>query len=321
MRELILTRQNHLVDPSLHVWAWQIPIYLFLGGLVAGMMVLSGVFLWQGRHRERPFTSTSAPILGLVLLSLGMFALFLDLEHKRYTWRLYTTFQPSSPMSWGAWILVVVYPALAAAAVVNPPRWLRERLPFVDQLAVLVSERPDARRLIGAANIGLGVALGIYTGILLSALGARPLWNSAILGPLFLMSGLSSAAALVHLIARHVDEREHLARTDNLLLTIELVALALFVIGLANATEAHRQAAALLLGGSYTAVFWVGVVGLGVVVPLVVQSLAVNHKVQHSPVAPVLVMAGGLVLRFVIVSAGQESRFAALLATLVHALA
>lgn len=321
MRELILTRQNHLVDPTLHVWAWQIPIYLFLGGLVAGMMVLSGVFLWQGRHRERPFTSTVAPLLGLVFLSLGMLALFLDLEHKLSTWRLYTTFQVTSPMSWGAWILVVVYPALTASALVNPPRWLRERLPLVNRLANMLPDRPGVRRLIGATNIGLGAALGIYTGILLSSLGARPLWSSAILGPLFLLSGLSSAAAFVHLVARHVDEREGLARADNLFLVIELAALALFVIGLANATAAHRQAAALVLGGSYTAVFWVGVVGLGVVLPLIIQSLAVNHLVQHSPVAPLMVLAGGLVLRFVMVSAGQESRWTDVLTALAQALA
>ena len=42
----------------------------------------------------------------------------------------------------------------------------------------------------------------IYTGILLSSLGARPLWASGILGPLFLVSGLSTAAAFAHLVAR-----------------------------------------------------------------------------------------------------------------------
>ena len=42
--------------------------------------------------------------------------------------------------------------------------------------------------LISKAAIATGVALGIYTGILLSALGARPLWSSAILGPLFLFA-------------------------------------------------------------------------------------------------------------------------------------
>ena len=49
-------------------------------------------------------------------------------------------------------------------------------------------------------NLLLGVALGVYTGILLSALGARPAWNSALLGPLFLVSGISTGAALMLLL-------------------------------------------------------------------------------------------------------------------------
>jgi formate-dependent nitrite reductase membrane component NrfD len=65
----------------------------------------------------------------------------------------------------------------------------------------------------------------------------------------------------------------------------------------------------LFLGGPYTAAFWVFVVGLGIVAPLFIQLLAVNHKIQHTPVAPILVMAGGLVLRFVIVYAGQLSHW------------
>jgi len=317
MRELILTRANHQVDPVLHVWGWEIPVYLFLGGWVAGMMILSGFFVLQGRHRERRCSCLLTPWLGLVLLSLGMFALFLDLEHKRYTWRLYTTFEVASPMSWGAWILVLVYPALAASILVQPPEWLTERFAVADRVSAWVTARAGVVHGIALANVALGIALGIYTGILLSALGARPLWSSAMLGPLFLLSGLSSAAAFVHLVARNVHERVLLARADNLFLAAELVAILLFLIGLATSTDVHKQAAALLLGGSYTAAFWVGVVGLGIVVPLVVQSLAVRRRIRHTPVAPLLVIAGGLALRFVIVYAGQESRWAGLLSDLV----
>ncbi|MGD8895379.1 MAG: polysulfide reductase NrfD, partial [Acidobacteriota bacterium] len=75
---------------------------------------------------------------------------------------------------------------------------------------------------------------------------------------------------------------------------------------------AHLQAAQLFLGGPYTAVFWVGVVGLGIVLPLIIQSLAVTHRVPHTPLAPVLVILGGLALRFVIVSAGQISHWSRL---------
>ena len=100
-----------------------------------------------------------------------------------------------------------------------------------------------------------------------------------------------------------------LAKADNGFLVVELVLLALLILGLLTATETHMQAAGLFLGGPYTAVFWVLVVGLGIVLPLIIQSLAVNHRIRHTPIAPILVILGGLILRFVIVHAGQFSRW------------
>lgn len=309
--ELTTTRVNHLIDPHLHVWAWQIPVYLFLGGLVAGMMLLWGWFAFADRRRRADSVAFVLPLLALGLLSLGMLALFLDLEHKLYVWRLYTTVQITSPMSWGAWILVAVYPALAAALLLRLPPALGRRFPALASWSARLNARPGLDRTIAAANMTLGGLLGIYTGVLLSALGARPLWNSALLGPLFLASGLSSAAALVHMIARDRAESELLARADNRFLQVEIVFIALFLIGLAGSTRVHGQAVELLFGGPFTALFWVGVVGLGILVPLFIQSLAVKHRVAHTAVAPLLVLAGGLMLRFVIVYAGQFSRWTA----------
>jgi formate-dependent nitrite reductase membrane component NrfD len=214
-------------------------------------------------------------------------------------------------MSWGAWILVLVYPALAAAALASPPAWLAGRLGGLDRAGALIRERADLLRGVATANIVLGVALGTYTGILLSSLGARPLWSSALLGPLFLLSGVSTAAAFGHLVALRRDERERLARLDTFAVGLEIVAIGLLLLGLSNAGAAHRDAVALLVGGPYTAVFWVGVIGLGLVVPLVVQSLAIAHRIRHTPVAPLLVLAGGLLLRVVMVSAGQASHWPA----------
>jgi formate-dependent nitrite reductase membrane component NrfD len=309
MNEFTTTRHNHLIDPALHIWGWEIPVYLFLGGMVAGMMVISGWFLFSGRHRNARCSCFLLPGLAVVLLTAGMLALFLDLEHKRFVWRLYTTFQITSPMSWGSWILLLVYPALIANVLLRLPPFLASRFPRVDALSQRLHERADLLRGVGVVNLVLGGMLGIYTGILLSTLGARPLWNSALLGPLFLVSGLSSAAAFGHMVTRDREEREMLARADNLFLAAELAIFALFIIGLTTATRAHMQAAELLLGGPFTAVFWVFVVGTGVAIPLFIQSLAVRHRIQHTPVAPLLVIPGGLALRFVIVYAGQASRW------------
>jgi protein NrfD len=309
MFELISTRNNLMIDPGLHVWGWEIPVYLFLGGFVAGIMVLFGIALIRGGQAKRASVYFSLPLIGIVVLSAGMGALFLDLEHKLYVWRLYVAFEPASPMSWGAWILLLVYPVLIAGALLNPPSVLRWFVPRIEALSAWAKADSSRVRWIGIAHAASGVALGIYTGILLSSLGARPLWSSAILGPLFLVSGLSTGAAFGHMIARDRQESEALAKADNGFLIAELALLAMFLIGLLSAGEAQARAAWLLLGGPYTAVFWSVVVILGILAPLLIQSLAVTHRIAHTPVAPVLVLIGGLALRFVFVYAGQFSHW------------
>ena len=300
-----------MIDPALQIWGADVAVYLFLGGLVAGMMVILGYFLFKGRHKELRCSCALLPGLGIILLSAGMFALFLDLEHRWQFWRMYVTFKPASPMSWGSWILLLVYPSLLAALLLRLPEPAKKALPFLRKAAEGALEKPGLVRAIGIANIALGGMLGIYTGILLSTLGARPLWNSPMLGFLFLVSGLSTAAAFVHLIARDPYERQLLARADNGFLGIELFVLVLFVVGLLTSTEVHIQAAHLILSGPYAPAFLVLVVGLGIVIPLLIQSLAVSHRIPHTPATPVMVIAGGFVLRLVIVYAGQASHWAA----------
>ena len=308
--ELFITRHNALIDPFVHVWSWQIPVYLFLGGWVAVNIILTGYFMLGGRHTRRSPLLSALPGLGLVLLSLGMLALFLDLEHKRYVWRLYTTFQWTSPMSWGSWILLLVYPVLVLTWMVRPPIVLEDLSQTVERVSRHLQADRHVVRAIGISSMVIGVALGVYTGILLSSLGARPLWNSGILGVLFLASGVSAAAAFAHLVTHSPDERALTVRIDNVVLASELGILALFLLGHLAGSAAQAEAARLFLGGPYTAPFWVLVVGLGIAIPLVIQVLAARHLVQHTPIAPIMVMLGGLALRWVMVSAGQFSHWA-----------
>ena len=309
MQELTITRHNELIDPLLHIWSWQIPVYLFLGGLVAGIMIISGWFVLQGQYKRNVFSCFYLPHIALVLLSGGMFALFLDLEHKLYFWRLFTTFQFTAPMSWGSWLLMIVYPALWVNTLIRIPERFRGKMPLFDRWSDALNRHPVLIKNIGIANMLLGTLLGMYTGVLLSSFGARPLWNSAMLWMLFLVSGLSAAAAFVHLITTDEYERELLAKSDNAFLTLELFVFGGFITGLLTSSRVHIEAVHLLLDGPYAPVFWVFVIGLGILVPLIVQLLAVNHKVKHTAIAPLLVLAGGLTLRFVIVYAGQFSHW------------
>lgn len=120
-------------------------------------------------------------------------------------------------------------------------------------------------------------------------MAARPLWNSAVLGPLFLVSGLSTGAALLMLLPVAREERRRLARLDVGLLLVEATLLGLFVLTLATGAAAQREAGRLLLWGAYGPAFWSLVVAAGLLVPL----------------------AGGLALRWILVSAGQSTGIAA----------
>lgn len=313
MNELTHTRMNPMIDPALHIWGWEIPVYLFLGGLVAGFMILSGYFTLKDHHKHDHFSSFYLPHVSLALLSLGMFSLFLDLEHKPYVWRLYTTFEITSPMSWGSWILLLVYPSLLLNTLVRIPEAFSNRIHLFDKFSERIHAHPYLIKNIGVLNMIVGAILGIYTGVLLSGLAARPLWNSSMLWILFLTSGISAAAAFVHLVTTDSVEREISAKADNAFLIFELFVITLFIVGMLSSAQAQQTAARLILNGPYASVFWVFVVGCGIIIPLIIQLLAVNHKIQHTPIAPIMVMLGGLILRFVIVYAGQASHW-----TIVH---
>ena len=341
MIEYTTTRANPMIDPQMHVWGWEIPVYLFLGGLVAGLMILSGYHILRAQWDEDRDHGhyVAVPLFSLILLSLGMLTLFFDLEHKLYVWRLYLTFKIASPMSWGAWILLFVYPALLGSVFFSLRETLPgavKRFPWLGKVADCC-HRARVMQLIGFLNIGLGILLGIYTGILLSALGARPLWSSALLGPLFLFSGLSTGAATLHILShfggkgddsyrftdavtsalvywirpRSDNEKvEHkLTQADNSFLTVELLILILFIIGLLSASAVQQAAAQLLLTGPYASAFWVFVIGIGIILPFILQFLQSMNRIPNSILPALLVIFGGLLLRFIIVYAGQESHW------------
>jgi formate-dependent nitrite reductase membrane component NrfD len=341
MLEITTTRHNPLVDPHLAVWSWEIPLYLFVGGIVAGLMILGGIAmlrLVRGEDTKRYF-SLHAPLAAFMLLNIGMGALFLDLAHKLYVWAVYLTFQPTSPMSWGSWVLLVVYPLLLASALIRLPEawpWLGCAVPAVKRWSDALLARPDRIRLLAWVNIVLGVALGIYTGILLSTMVARPLWNVSILGPLFLVSGLSAGAAVLHLISVVLPPKRPapqgliwgaigalvqplgseapengtangLIRADIGLLAVELLMLGLLLIGLLTATASHASAFELLMSGRFAIAFWGVLIVLGILLPLVLQGLELGHRIPHSVLPAVLVLVGGYTLRWLMVNAGQVS--------------
>ncbi len=308
--ELFISGRNiPNIDPFLNIWHWEIPVYLYLGGVSAGIMFFAGLFTILGKEKEMPTTVKWATFLVPVALVLGLFALFLDLKHQLFFWRLYTTIRIESPMSWGAWTLMFITPLsmLWAASYIKEliPGW-KWKIKFVDQIEDLVIKN---RKPLAWAMMALAVILGVYTGILLSAFNARPLWNTSILGPLFLVSGLSTGLAAIIWMSKSHFERSVLTKIDIVLIGVELFLIVHLFMGFLAGSAVKIEAAELFLGGEFTTAFWGFVVILGLIIPVILEILELRGFKIPIWIPSLLVLFGGLIFRFIMVEAGQITRF------------
>lgn len=159
------------------------------------------------------------------------------------------------------------------------------------------------------ALIPLSIVLGIYTGILLSAFNARPLWNNAILGPLFLISGLSTGAATIILLTKTAKEKHLFGKIDLVLIIVELGLIVHMLMGMYAGSEVQLEAMELLVGGEFTLMFFGFVIILGLILPAIMETIEIMGFKVPVAVPAILVLIGGLVLRFVMVEAGQITRY------------
>jgi formate-dependent nitrite reductase membrane component NrfD len=308
--ELIVSgRMNPLVDPNLNIWHWQIPLYLFLGGMAAGILCIAALYYIRGRENDYRTTVRITPFLAPVLLVLGLVALFFDLRHKLFFWQLYTNIRLQSPMSWGAWTLLVITPvsfiwcALHIRDLFPNWDWKYKWLKFLEEFF------NKYKKALAWVMLIYGIILGVYTGILLSAFNARPLWNTSILGPLFLASGLSAGAAATLILSKNKEERKQFARIDLVIIGIELFLIIHMFMGFLASTQVQIDAAKMFLGGSYTMVFWIFVVILGMLIPALLEIMELGKFHIPAILPAILVIFGSFMLRFVIVYAGQMSRW------------
>ena len=317
MQEELFTSGRHIpnIDPSLQIWHWPISLYLFLGGLAAGILFFAALFYLMGKDKEYPTAVKVATIIPPIALSIGLLALVYDLTHKLYTWRLYMSFRIESPMSWGAWVLLIVTPlsmlwVFSYYSELYPK--LEQKIQLFKKFKFLVPVEKflqENRKYMAYALIPLTLILGVYTGILLSAFNARPLWNNAILGPLFLVSGLSTGAATIILLSKSVKEKHMFGKIDLALIIIELALIAHMIMGYYAGSQVQLEAVQLLVGGEFTLMFFGFVVILGLIIPAILELIELIGFKIPVIVPALLVILGGLIFRFVMVEAGQLTRF------------
>jgi len=297
------------IDPILEVWHFPISLYLFLGGMAAGIIFFASLFTIMRKEKEVPTAVKGGMIVAVIAISIGLLALLYDLTHILYVWQLYMTVRIESPMSWGAWVLLIVT-IISVLWVFSYsteifPKW-DWKFDFLKKFQAYLIEN---RRIMAMILLPLSVILGIYTGILLSAFNARPLWNNAILGPLFLTSGLSTGAAAIILFSKNHFEKTLFTKIDLALIILELGLIIHMFMGMYAGSAVQLEALDILMGGEFTVMFFVFVVILGLIFPAMLEGVELMGFKVPSIVPALLILMGGLIFRMVMIEAGQITRY------------
>ena len=177
------------------VWTWEIPLYLFVGGLsgMAAAIALVGSIFHQGDlARTAMWLAAIGAMVSPILLTM-------DLGRPRLFLNMLRVFKHRSPMSVGAWI-VFMFGSCAVPGLIALEVHAQQIFTVgFDQLLQVVA----FLLILGAAFWGMFLAT--YTGVLLGAT-AIPAWflHRTLLPIHFGVAGLGSAAALLELLGHRV---------------------------------------------------------------------------------------------------------------------
>lgn len=81
-------------------------------------------------------------------------------------------------------------------------------------------------------------------------------------------------------------------------------------MGFLASNAVQIEAVKLFLGGDYTLSFWIFVIGLGLIIPAILEYIEMRGVKIPGFIIALLVLAGGLMFRFIMVDAGQASGYA-----------
>lgn len=287
-------------------WGIAIATYLFLGGLAGGMYLI-GYFMSLLKTKTE-FTSAVGRfgiISSGIVLIIGLLSLILD--HPNVINSVVNPFLFRNLDSWlsrGSWI-ILFFLILWFILLVEDTGLIR------------ISE--NAKKVIMPINAFLAFMVILYTALLLRGARFVPLWMSNAIPLLFVVSGLSTglAACLIYGIFKVRKSENLMIKADSMLIAIELLLVAYLIWDLgnisSNATYGFMRTGAkvsldFILSGSLKNMFFIGFVGVGLILPLIFYAISFIRKTEIAEIlSSISVLTGGYIFRIIIIAAAAKA--------------
>jgi len=284
---------NQVVWGTPHVFA------IFLIVSASGALNIASISSVFDRKVYKPLSRMSA-VLAISLLAGGLAVLVLDLGRPDRLIVAMTEYNFKSIFAWniylytGFFVIVLAYLWVMMEPAMNKYSKFAGTFAFIWRLAL---------------TTGTGAIFGFIV--------ARQAFDAALMAPMFIIMSFAFGQAIFMLLLygiykacnRELDE--NLTRRLRRLFGVLIAAVFYFnlVFHLTNlyATEHHGIERFILLeGGRYTAIFWIGQILIGTVIPLIlVYGPKCRHSIKALLTASTLVIIGGLSQIYVLLIGGQ----------------
>ena len=291
--------EGHQTFGSSNVIPWGMPIVMaiYLVGLSAGLHILA--FLIYVMHQERYREVIRAAVFMAIVLIFGaLIFITLDLGRPEKFWRLFMFFYLNNMSSLFA-INAIFYSSYLLSAVIY--------------LVSLLNNMKRFSVIMGMVAFGWAMLTHGGTGAIFGFIYAREAWYSPLSPFEFIFAALASSLALlilalvlIYKVTGRELSKELTISLGGLVKGLLLGMFLLMVIGeLTHVYSPARDAAMYMLTGPFSWLFWVFLIGMGVVAPLVILfHPRAKKSIPGVVIASALVVIGVFVKRYYLVIPG-----------------
>ena len=291
--------QGHQVFGSNNVIPWGMPIVvaIYLIGLSAGLHILAFLIYIMGQDRYREVIRV-AVFLAVVLIFGAMIFIALDLGRLEKFWRIFMLVYLNNMSSMFA-INSIFYTCYFISAVIY--------------LMSLFANMKRFSMVMGMVAFGWAMLTHGGTGAIFGFIPARETWMSP-LSPLeFIFAALSSSLALlivllflIYRVTGRNLSQDLITSLGGLVKILILGMLLLMVIGeLTHLYSPADDATKYMLTGPFSWIFWVFLIGIGVIIPLVILfHPRAKKSMSGMVIASVLIVIGIFAKRYYLVIPG-----------------
>ncbi|HNR13101.1 MAG TPA: polysulfide reductase NrfD [Thermodesulfobacteriota bacterium] len=270
-------------------WGWQVPTLFWLKSLGSGLFAVPAVGLTFGWLQYSRLLNLTLAFFALLLIAATTVMLVFDLSRKE---RFYQIVLHPSRKSWltrGAF-------GLALYSV------------FIGLfLATNYTGFPLFSDMLMWPTVLAGFFAAAYTGFLFGQCEGCDLWQTPLLPLHYIIQAVLAGGALIVLFPASLGVTPHLYAIGRIVVIMSLLIHLMILLGevaILHPTDNARYAAYLITHGPYRALFWIGAVGLGGIVPTVL--IITGAGVVWAAGASVLVLAGLFAYDWCFIMAGQR---------------